>query len=244
MDEFIASALQWLGGLFVAAVGGGAIALGVMRFFGQQWLTNEFAKRLEAFKHEQQKEMEQVRYRINSYFDRAVRLHQVEFEVLPELWGRLVDAFDTTTHFTSFLQQFPDVDKMNAEHLEEFLAKSPFMEWQKRELRESKNKGNYYVKAIFWHHLNETKRTYREFNTYLTKRGIFLPVELRQKFDALSDMIWRAIIEREVAEDPGARMIERPSRDKLETEGTAVRAEIQAIVEAALRDSKSLFANA
>jgi hypothetical protein len=214
-----------------------------MRFIGERWLTNEFDKRLETFKHEQQKEMARVRYRIDSYFDRAVRLHQMEFEVLPELWGRLVTAHDTVEHFTAWLQQSPDVDNMNPEHLEVFLDASPLMEWQKKELRQEKFKGSYYAKSIFWNHLNRTKDAYSEFHSYLIKRGIFLPKELQTKFESLRGMMWKTIIEREIAQDPGAKMVDRPEKKRLVTEGEKLKDEIKEIVETTLRDSKSLFAD-
>ena len=65
-DPFVESALKWIGGLVVAGGGGAVIAMVILRSVGERWLASEFDKRLEAFKHEQHKEMEQVRYRINS----------------------------------------------------------------------------------------------------------------------------------------------------------------------------------
>ena len=69
--------------------------------------------------------------------DRTVKLHQKEFDVLPESWGKLSDAHGVVTAVTSALQQYPDLDRMSAPHLEEFLTDSPLMNWQTDEIRKS-----------------------------------------------------------------------------------------------------------
>jgi hypothetical protein len=70
------------------------IAYGIFRTCGERWLENKFQERLAAYKHALQTELEQLKYQINTLMDRTVKLHQKEFEVLPEAWGRLTDAFN------------------------------------------------------------------------------------------------------------------------------------------------------
>ena len=52
-----------------------------------QWLDSKFAERLEAYKHQQQRELEQLRFQINALFDRVTKLHQREFQVLPDAYA-------------------------------------------------------------------------------------------------------------------------------------------------------------
>ncbi len=237
-----------IGALVVAGGGGAAIAWALMRAFGEKWLEGQFAKQLEAFRHEQQKELEQVRYRINSYFDRAVRLHAIEFEVLPEVWGRLNDAFYSAKQFTSWLQSFPDVDKMKPEQLEAFLDQSPLLEYQKADIRAASQKTDEYIRIIFFHDLNRTQKAFREFNGYLMKKGVLLQPEIVTKFNALGDIIWNAIVEKEIFENSEMRRGKRagglpPSekRDVLEKQGEPLIEELRQIVQNALRDSKSVI---
>jgi hypothetical protein len=57
----------------LALVGGGAaivastvaLAYWLFKLFSEKWLTAKFDERLAAYKHEQQKELEQLRYKIN-----------------------------------------------------------------------------------------------------------------------------------------------------------------------------------
>jgi hypothetical protein len=85
--------VHWL----LAAVGGGggcaAVAYLAFKFLATKWLENKFAERLEAYKHQQQKELEQLKFQINASFDRLTKLHQHEFQVLPDAWGVLVRSF-------------------------------------------------------------------------------------------------------------------------------------------------------
>lgn len=56
-------------------------------------MNTKFEQRLAAYKHEQQKELEQLKFAINAQMDRATKLHQKEFEVLPEASGKLMNAY-------------------------------------------------------------------------------------------------------------------------------------------------------
>ena len=84
---------SWLlsSGKFVLSVvvsGGGAAALilWACKNFGVKWLDAQFAKRLEAFKHEQAKEIEGMRRQVQWEFSRISKIHEREFEILPKAW--------------------------------------------------------------------------------------------------------------------------------------------------------------
>jgi hypothetical protein len=62
----------------------------LFKVLGEKWLNAKFEERLAQYKHAQQKEIEQLRFRINSLMDRTTKLHQHEFDVLPEAWSRLM----------------------------------------------------------------------------------------------------------------------------------------------------------
>ena len=201
MDELLKIFGLWV----VKGVSFAAIAFAFFQFLGKKWLDSRFAERLESFKHDQQKELETLRFKINSLFDRTTKLHQREFEVLPEAWGRLVDAFLQVQVFVSPLQTYSDLDRMKEAHLEEFIRECPLPEWQKQELRSEKEKTAYYRKKFFWHRLDKIENIARECSVYLRKNGIFLPPDISKKFSAIDDMIWGAIQEREINEKyPGA----------------------------------------
>lgn len=229
----------------VVAAGGGIwlILWLAMKTFGEKWLNSQFAKRLAEFQHAKDVEMENVRYRINSIFDRAVRLHQAEFEVAPEMWSRAKTAYDRARILTSRGQTFEDVGRMNGPQLEDFLKHSPLREWQKDELRASSKRQEYYVNAIFFHRANETRDAYYDFARYHSTKGVFLAPELDQKFGVIRDLIFDAITEKDFTEEL-RRMGANPGPEgfkKMEALFGAESsvAELRALVGGLLRDSKS-----
>jgi len=80
------------------AAGGGLtlIAYQIFKRFAVKWLDSKFEERLQALKHKHGKEIERLRFEIAKLLDRATKLHQREFEVLPEAWSKLNDAFWNT----------------------------------------------------------------------------------------------------------------------------------------------------
>jgi len=76
-------------------LGGGAlttITYWGFKLLASKWLDSKFAERLQALKHDQQKELEELRLKINTLFDRTTKLHQNEFESLPHAWALINDA--------------------------------------------------------------------------------------------------------------------------------------------------------
>ena len=72
---------------FVAAGGGGAaVAIGMFKTLGKGWLDQQFKERLERLKHEQAKEIEAGRQKVQAIFSRISKVHEKEFEVLPKAW--------------------------------------------------------------------------------------------------------------------------------------------------------------
>ena len=78
--------------VILAGGGGALVAYGIFTYFGRSWLDNKFSKGLENFKHQQNLQMEQYRFEINSLFNRISKIHEKEFEVLPELWFKLQNS--------------------------------------------------------------------------------------------------------------------------------------------------------
>jgi hypothetical protein len=185
-------------------LGGGLLSLipiGIFKLLGEKWLNAKFDERLAAYKHAQQKELERLRFEINALFDRTAKLHQREFEIIPQAWALLVDARSAVDSLTYPLQEYPDLNRMSEPQLEEFLEKSPLHNWQKAELKQENDKLRYYQSAIFWHRLSDTRKIFGDHHNFLLKNGIFMPPEMKVKFTELSDIIWNALIEHQAHKD-------------------------------------------
>lgn len=148
--------LRWMLDLGVTATVAVTAAYGVFKLLGTKWIDTRFAQRLETFKHEQNQEIERLRFRINALMDRTTKLHQHEFEVLPEVWNKLDIAFAQVRSFTSRLTSYPDLEQMGPAQYAEFLATSAVPEWQKEELRrwDRGHRNERYQEIVFWHRLH------------------------------------------------------------------------------------------
>jgi hypothetical protein len=184
----------------VVGIGGGVavVAYALLRFLGEKWLNAKFEERLAAYRHAQQKELEELRFKINALMDRAIKLHQKEFEVLPEAWTKLIDAHGITIAVTSAFQQYADLDRMTEPQLEEFLEKSDLMNWQKDEIRRAAKKTDHFIKAIGWQRISEARNACRELHVYLKRNGIFLSEPTKSKFVELDRLIFGALVEHEL----------------------------------------------
>jgi hypothetical protein len=223
----------------VVAVGGGAAAIAFLlfRFLGEKWINAKFEQRLAAYKHAQQEELERLKFKINALMDRTTKLHQREFDVIPEAWAALFNADVAVRSFASPFQEYPDVGRMTEARLEEFLKSTPLTDWQKDELRAARDKHKNYVDAIYWHNAAQAKNTYREFSTYFKKNGIFIPEPLKSKFAEISDMLWDAIVEHEANTEYDIRPRERGKWKALTEKGPELMKAIEADVQSRLWSS-------
>jgi hypothetical protein len=213
------SIMTAIGSVVVIGGGGAAVAFALFRFLGEKWLNAKFEERLASYKHAQQQELERLKPKINTLMDRTTKLHQWEFDVIPEVWSRLNHANVAIRSFISPIQQYPDFKRMSEAHLEEFLEGSPLAGWQKAEFRDASDKNNYYPKAIYWHHAARAREAYREFSNYPMRNEIFIPEPLKLKFSELGDLLWDALIEHEGNEEYEIRPRERGKQKALNGEG-------------------------
>jgi hypothetical protein len=199
---FVAS----LGKLIAAGGGGAIVSYGLFQRFGKSWLDQHFATRLEQLKHDQQKEIEQVRYQINSQFSRISKIHEKEFEVLPEAWTLLRQAHGAAFQVTSVIRRDPDLSRMSEPQLLEFLTASRLPAFQKTELYELRpqDRNDRYRDAIFWVELSDAREAHVKLNNHLVLKSIFMTQDLRQKFKAINDALTSVLLEVEIAHDsPG-----------------------------------------
>ena len=174
---------MWSGG------GTAALILGPFRYLADKWLTSKFNQRLEQFKHAQQLEMENLRFKINSLFDRTTKLHQREFEVVPQAWAILVECKNQVSALVTAYQQYPDLDRMTGPQLDEFLEDSFLAKWQRDEIKATAKKVDYYITAVFFHRAGQARTACREQHVYVLKNGIFMPSDMKEKFDRIGSCL-------------------------------------------------------
>lgn len=79
--------------------------------------------------------MEQLRHQINSVFSRISKVREKEFEILPEAWKLLHEAYGRVYSIAASLKRVLDVSAMTEGQIEQFLADSSLQDFEKDELR-------------------------------------------------------------------------------------------------------------
>lgn len=232
-----------LGTLGITAVAAAGAAYVLFRYLGDKWLTGKFDQSLEAFKHSQQRELEHLRFRINTTFDRTLKLHSNEFRTLPELWDKLNEAYSHVSIFTSPMQEYPDLDRMSDPALRHFLAESSLAEYQRDEIHATSERTKLYQSFRFWQSFQKVAVKYRDFNHCFKIKGLFVHPTLKVPIEALSDLMWSALCEKESEERyPDPRKGRWEKSEMFGKEGPAIRDNIGDLIQQRLWSSASVSA--
>jgi len=232
--------LTAIGAFLVAGGGFAAIAYAVFRLLSEKWLTAKFEERLAAYKHAQQKELEHVRLEINSLLDRNIKLHQREFDTLPQAWSLFNDAFWLISDIWG-LRTYPDLNTLPPEKLEEFLEEKPLTKGQKDEIRSAGDKTRTYIRFAEWDEIRDALKSYSEWKQFYLKNAIFMTESIKVNFGELDQLIKGALIEHKMrVESSGTRHREMKNFEKLLSEGQKLRGVIEVDIHKRLWSSADL----
>jgi len=187
----------------VLAIGGGSAAVAYLLFqwLGKKWIEDKFARSLEQLRHQQALEIQKLRVDIDTMLSAELKLQGREFDVLPEAWEKLQDAHGLVSWLVSPSQQYANVDRMTPSQLDEFLAETEFTASQKEDIRKAPKRGVVFRGIEFWHRLHRVRKSFAELENFVARKGIFLPPDLEEKFSAISEMLWSAIVSKEVGHE-------------------------------------------
>jgi hypothetical protein len=130
----------------------------------------------EAYKHEQQHELEHYKYQINPLFNRITKIHEKEIEVLPCAWQKLQEAHG---HLARLVQPFRierEVTQMNEQQLKEHQQE-----------------------------YEEIDKHFMAFHNYLLNNSIFLSPDLYAQFKTVDDLFHNALVKSKIAKHVIAR---------------------------------------
>lgn len=219
----------------VALYGGGsaAVAFFLFRHLGKGWIEAQFAERLEAFKHEQAKELQRLKVEVDSLLSGALKIQDREFTVLPEAWHKLNDAYSLTGWIVSPFQEYPAISRMFDDELDEFLDASELLETQRSRVRasEGRDRDKAYQDIIFWHRLNKAKKAVGELQNYTISHGLFLPPPLKQQFAEMRPILWEALTDIEVGHEASDNKMRSQAWKDLQAKGEPLHQAIEKAIE-------------
>ncbi len=187
----------WIGGLGITAAAAAGFAYWIFQQLAQNWLKTTFDRQLEAQKAEYQRQLERLKFQINTLMDRAVRFHAREYDVLPTAWGFLLEAYGAAHNSTAAFQQYADLERMTDPQLDHFLSNSELPTYQREELREPENRNKRYQEIRFWANHNKARSALTDYNNFTLKSGIFIEPTLEKAMLSISRRIFETLIDSE-----------------------------------------------
>src|ERR1700744_6209636 len=86
----------------------------------EKWIDSYFAQRQKAFEHEQAKELQRLKVKIDTVVQGALKMQEREFKIIPEAWEKVSDAFGRVAWLTNPFQSYAELRLMSTAELDEF----------------------------------------------------------------------------------------------------------------------------
>lgn len=228
ISKFILEILAFSGGSAV-------VAYYLFQFLGKTWIENKFEKNLELYRHLQAIEIQRLRVEIDSMLSGALKLQDREFEVLPKAWELLDEAYGRVNSLVAPMQSYPDLNRMSDLELSEFFQQSELTESQKKRIQDTHERTRAYIDIIFWHRLSKVRTAVGELRDFTARNNIFLTIELKQKFTSAVDLLWSALISKQVGVEAEDHKMQNQGWEKIKTEVEPLYRSIETDIQQRLR---------
>ena len=172
------SIIQFILKLLAYGGSGALVAYGLFKFLGKKWIENKFQKSLENHKHKHDEEIQRLKCEIDLQLSRVTKIHEKEFEVLPQAWVKLDNLSDLNRQFLRETYHIPELDQKPPSELEKFLSEHDCTESAKQRICRAADKKSQYF------HEKSKKFTDAclDFQDYIAKNAIFLSSDIKGKF--------------------------------------------------------------
>jgi hypothetical protein len=166
----------------VVSLGGATgIVVAILRKFGNSYIDNQFEKSLENYK-----------FKINSKFDRISKIHEKEFEVLPVIWDKILDANSKLRYINNPYQEYPDVNRMIDVELDAVIDSYGINTIQKDKIKSSSDKLKTFQYFYYLRKFNDSGQSIRDFDHEYHKNRIFLTDEIDNDINAIRSILLEA----------------------------------------------------
>jgi hypothetical protein len=192
---------QLIGNIALYAGGSVAVSYALFIFLGKHWIDNRFARDLEKYKREQESELEKLRLKINTLFNKVLKTQEREYDILPTLWSKLQKLRREVSIAVSVLKELPDLNIYDKESLERFIKDNEIPESVAKNLHTEENKIKVYNKYLDLKQMHKAHKAFDDFDEYYETNKIFLSTELKEKFSQIHTHLWSVWVDRKMSLD-------------------------------------------
>ena len=150
-----------------------------------------FDRRIAAFKHEQQKEIEGLRTKLSHIADRGLRSNEREYTSTVELWEAIVRAYWATRECIISFSSHPDFDKMTDDGIRDFMEANSFATKAIESVLGADDKNTMFGRVTAVRNINATRRETGNLRLKL-QNTIFISEELENDVTQFVDLMIKA----------------------------------------------------
>jgi hypothetical protein len=198
--------------------GSALVAYALFRFLGRKWIENKFAQKLEQHKHQQAIELQRLRIKIDSMLSGVIKLQEKEFDLLPKAWEKLDEAHRLVAWFLSPFQESFDLERMDDAELDEFLQGAALAKSEQQRIRTSSCRNQTYSEITSWHRLAKVRVAVVELSEFIARNGIFFPLQLKDNLNKIRELLWSALMTKQVGMEVKDYKIQRQGWQKIKDE--------------------------
>ncbi len=216
MEDIYSQVTNFLGHVLLTGGGAAAVAFLVFRLFSERWLQSKFDEKLEAFRHENAKELQQFKLKADGVLDAKIRFQQKQFEVISVCWSGMNEALGAVQELVNPFQHYEDIGAMSLPLRKEYVEKLDLFEAQKQEILDSEDPTESLIEAQFWRRYNSAANLIRDFGNKLYLNQIYLDGELFKKFEAIKFLMRQMLISKKMSKQVAVSNCEETVTSNLE----------------------------
>jgi hypothetical protein len=184
-----------------------ASVLAILRYFGDKIFGHVLDRRLEKekerhelaltnLKHEQDRQIEDLRAKIVHLTDRGKHSNEREYSALSTIWEKYVDLYYATRVCVVAPMHYPTLNSMSETDVAQFIDTTELSASQKLKVLASDNKERSFSQTTRWRYTARAGTEYYEFSLMLHKLGIFILKGLKDQFAENAENCNKAIAQR------------------------------------------------
>ena len=187
--------MEFLGWLAQTIVASGVAILAFLGIastkIGERFLSHRLDRKLTAFKHEHNKEIEGLKAQLAHLDDRGKRSNEREYNALTEIWEKFVDAYFSTLSCIHAFMEFPDLNKLSEDDLRTYLGSTELSDTQRESVIRAKDKIDVFAKTVRLRQIRKAGGDIFDARLLLRKKGVFVPDNIsrvvKDSLDVLSN---------------------------------------------------------
>lgn len=208
----------------------------------ERWIDAHFSKRQKEFEHEQVKELQRLKVKLDTVVQGALKLQEREFKIIPEAWEKVSEAFGLALWLSAPFEETISVGQLSEAELAEFLEKSDLYETQKAKIREAdrRNRDELYREIEIRKRHGRGRQAIADADSFTRMNGLFMPEPMKKQFAQLVQLIWECVVSHQVGTEAKDYKITNDGWKKLKEQGEPLHDAIEVAIRLRLLEQAKL----